>query len=60
MEKNYGEKSISSYGKNSKDNPKIIEAEKRELSDFCDFELSLLAEKIKLRSYRPKPKMLFY
>ena len=46
--------------KNKINNSNFTEIEAVELSDFRDFELSLLAEKIKLKTYRPKPKMLFY
>jgi len=28
-------------------------------SDYCNFNLKILAQKIKSQSYRPKPKMLY-
>jgi hypothetical protein len=28
-------------------------------SDYCNFNLSMLAQKIKSNTYRPKPKMLY-
>ena len=35
------------------------EFEEISLSDYCNFKLQKLAQRIKLKDYRPKPKMLY-
>lgn len=37
----------------------LTEADLGFLSEYCDFNLSAMAQKIKLQTYRPKPKMLY-
>ena len=53
MEKQYGreqKQEIEDY---------IIDSDLILLSEYCNFNLRKMADKIKLQTYRPKPKMLY-